>query len=157
MRTRFTTEDTENAQRNTDLNAKRSENRSREHFLILKISFAFFCIFREIRGRAHFLPFSSFFSVLSMVSSEPGSVRTFRKRHKKRTPKSLSESWISQFKTLITTRSGRTLCWLRPCGGRLHAFCKRRLLYCRRRPAHQPVSSRSADPSCCGQHSGPSG
>ena len=70
MRTRFTTEDTENAQRNTDLNAKRSENRSREHFLILKISFAFFCIFREIRGRAHFLPFSSFFSVLSVVRSD---------------------------------------------------------------------------------------
>ena len=62
--TRFTTEDTENAQRNTDLNAKRSENRSREHFLILKISFASFRVFREIRVRTRSLPFFlSFFSV----------------------------------------------------------------------------------------------
>ena len=54
LRTRFTTEDTENSQRKTDISAKISKNRSREHFLILKISFASFRVFREIRVRARF-------------------------------------------------------------------------------------------------------
>jgi len=42
-------------------------------------SFVSFRVFREIRVRTRLLPFASFFSVLSAVRSEPGSVHTFRK------------------------------------------------------------------------------
>jgi len=56
LRASFTTEYTENSQRNTDLGAKNSKNRSREHFLILKIYLRLFVFsVKFVSGHVHSL------------------------------------------------------------------------------------------------------
>jgi len=121
LRTSFTTEYTETSQRNTDINAKRSKNRSCKHFLIFENPFASFGVFRKIRVRARLLCLFSFFSVcfcvssaLSVVKSDQIGTRLPEELKKKETHKTFHQTDVktasAPIKNLraISTRRGRS-------------------------------------------------